>query len=425
VLKLGKRKRNIVSDILILIIDDDEISRLLLKTYLSSQDFKVIEAEDGPKGIELAEQFRPDLIICDIAMPGLDGFEVLRALQKTSSAAFIPFIFLTAQSDQDTFRDGMELGADDFLTKPVSRARLAHTIQVQLAKRQKLAHYYATEFRPANPFNIASSNPPASPKATLQAELAKALQRAELQVYYQPQVQIESGQIVGIEALLRWQHPRRGLISPEEFIPIAEESGLIEPFSQWVLHTACHQNRTWQLQYGWQFRVAVNLPARQFNQVQLTGQVRQALAGSGLNPAYLELELTETMLAHDIQNVVSTMQALKELGIQLAIDDFGTGYSSLSHLKHFPFDTLKLDRNFIRNLETEPKTREILLTIIQLAHRLNLKTVAEGVETCQQLAFLRKARCAEAQGYLFAKAMPVPVFESFMLANKGLILASA
>ncbi|RTE07073.1 bifunctional diguanylate cyclase/phosphodiesterase [Paenibacillus whitsoniae] len=251
-------------------------------------------------------------------------------------------------------------------------------------------------------FYTPDMNDAVSKKMQLEIGLRKALERGEFQVYYQPQINVATGGIIGVEALIRWQHPELGQISPVEFIPMAEETGLIIPIGEWVLKEACRQNKEWQELGFPPIRMAVNISSRQFQQSNLIEVVSQTLKETGLDAKYLELELTESII-QDSKFAISTMQKLKGMGIFLSIDDFGTGYSSLSYLKLFPIDSLKIDQSFTRNMFENVKDAALVHTIISMAHNLDLKVIAEGVETQDQLAFLVEKQCNEAQGYLFSK----------------------
>ncbi|MGG1551222.1 EAL domain-containing protein [Paenibacillus ferrarius] len=251
-------------------------------------------------------------------------------------------------------------------------------------------------------FYTPDMNDAVSKKMQLEIGLRKALERGEFQVYYQPQINVATGGIIGVEALIRWQHPELGQISPVEFIPMAEETGLIIPIGEWVLKEACRQNKEWQERGFPPIRMAVNISSRQFQQSNLIEVVSQTLKETGLDAKYLELELTESII-QDSKFAISTMQKLKGMGIFLSIDDFGTGYSSLSYLKLFPIDSLKIDQSFTRNMFENVKDAALVHTIISMAHNLDLKVIAEGVETQDQLAFLVEKQCNEAQGYLFSK----------------------
>ncbi|MEI6042784.1 MAG: EAL domain-containing protein [Chloroflexota bacterium] len=570
----------------ILVIEDETNIRILIAAFLEQHNFNIIEAENGLVGLELARLHLPDLIICDISMPGMDGFDVLANLLQDSATATVPFIFVTAHTDRASFRRGMSLGADDFLTKPFTGSELYQAVEARLSRQQQLIQPYSSRVRRAeeetnrlqlydsltelpnqrylikelkkllaqpdptglvllhlqidyqriseslgrsfshkvikavaerlvvvlketnwwlahleagqfilvyagmqkNTTNLPNKaqillnklstpyvvqghellvgvniggaiyveenrdhenllkqaqyalkqalqagpnsyrfyNPalhtPSVGLLNLQVDLSYAVQRGELVLHYQPQIALQTGRITGVEVLLRWQHPRLGLLGPDKFIPLAEETGLIEPLGQWVLETACRQNRYWQLQYGWSLSVAINLPACQFYQPDLYELIASTLQRYKMEPAQLELELTETMLMQDPETAQATLYRLKELGIRLALDDFGIGYSSLNYLTQFPVDTLKIDRHFVQNLNSDAKNVAIIKTLIELAQRLNLKVVAEGVENIEQALFLKGEACTEGQGYLFARPMPAAKFEEYMRTNPILAL---
>ena len=245
-------------------------------------------------------------------------------------------------------------------------------------------------------------------RMTTEHSLHRALERSELMLHYQPVVEIHGETTVGVEALIRWQHPDQGLVSPYRFIPVAEESGLIIPIGAWVLEQACHQLRDWNLRgrEGPQGSVDVNLSARQIDDPRIVQTVEEILSRTGLPPEYLTLEITESALMEDAASALGVLRALKEIGVLLAIDDFGTGYSSLSYLQRFPLDVLKVDRLFVEALGVNAEGEEIVSAVINLAHALGLKVVAEGVETSEQLRILRSLECDLAQGFLFSKPLP-------------------
>ena len=238
-------------------------------------------------------------------------------------------------------------------------------------------------------------------------DLRFALERNQLVLYYQPKVDLYSGAITGAEALIRWQHPERGLVPPVQFIPLAEASGLIVPIGSWVLQEACRQTRQWQLAGLPPFRVAVNLSPLQFRQPDLVEQIENVLTETGLSPEYLELEVTESLVMDNPEAAADFLKRLKKMGIRLAMDDFGTGYSSLGYLRRFPFDVLKIDKSFVQNIISEPDDALIATTVIVMAHSLGLQVIAEGVEDESQMRYLRTHLCDEMQGYLFSRPLPV------------------
>jgi diguanylate cyclase (GGDEF)-like protein len=571
----------------ILVIEDEEFVRENLLELLDTEGFEVIGAENGRIGLDLAKAMEPDLILCDVMMPDLDGYGVLSKLRQEPAMASIPFIFLTAKAAKTDFRQGMELGADDYLTKPFTRAELLGAIASRLKKQEAVQNRYSIELQQAKEqlnylihhdsltnlpnqmslreafvqvkptdtskeklvtllsvgldrfnqitdnlghgvgdllikavaerltacvgpqdvvarlnsdrfaiilattehkkeagnvaetilerlsqtftlagqeifitasigialyprdgteiedllnhantamtkasqqggdqyqFYSAAFNVGSSDRLSLQSELRHALEREELQVYYQPQVSLQTGEIIGTEALVRWLHPERGLVSPAKFIPIAEETGLIIPIGEWVLQTACKQTKLWQNSGFASLQVSVNLSSRQFSQIDLRKQLVQILMETGLDPKYIEVELTESMLVQNTEVAIRRLNALKSLGVKIAIDDFGTGYSSLSYLQQFPFDILKIDRCFIQDITNNPHNAAITKAIIEMAKSLNLKLIAEGVETPEELSFICRQDCDAMQGYLFSRPLPTPEFSQLLKARKRLPL---
>ena len=567
----------------ILIVEDNDSIRDSILEILEAEGYEAIGTREGKQGYELAQAEIPDLILCDVTMPKLDGYEVLALIRQNPTTTTIPFIFLTAKSAKGDFRLAMELGADDYLTKPFTRAELLGAIDAQLQKKAATHAYYIKEIEikeeqlnylmhydsltglpnrlslqerfdrigggqtvdgeesplipmlyvsldrfnqtieawgPAcgdrllqavarrllqcmgpeelvaylgtnqfvcipsgardrtraidlaeaaidclrQPFTIddrevfvtasmgitfypdngtelesllgqaalameeaiarggnqyqfytPTFKVEASDRLALETSLRYVLERDELQVYYQPRVSLLTGKVVGAEALLRWYHQERGIISPGRFIPIAEETGAIVPIGEWVLQQACRQAKEWH-RFG-PLLMAINVSGRQFDLPNLPERVFGIVEGEKVEMKSVELELTEGILVKDASLARQKLQDLKALGVQIAIDDFGTGYSSLGYLQQFPFDILKIDRCFVRNLTDEARNAAIVSAIIQMAHNLNLRVIAEGVETESELEFLSQQACDEMQGYLFAKPMSVPDFEKFMEAS--------
>ncbi|MEQ6388313.1 EAL domain-containing protein [Bacillaceae bacterium S4-13-58] len=240
-------------------------------------------------------------------------------------------------------------------------------------------------------------------RLTMENELRRAMRENQFEIHYQPQKEIESGRVVGLEALIRWNHPVRGLVSPGSFIPIAEKTGLIVELGYWVLREACRQNKEWQNQGYEPFVVSVNLSAKQFHSKNLVQKVEEILKETGLHPKYLELEITESIAMTNEDKIIFTLQGLRKLGVHVSIDDFGTGYSSLKYLSQFPISKLKIDKVFIH--ENRERNQAIIKSIIHMSHSLNMKVIAEGVETEEQLIFLQKEKCDEIQGFYYSKPL--------------------
>ncbi|HJV65877.1 MAG TPA: EAL domain-containing protein [Geomonas sp.] len=290
---------------------------------------------------------------------------------------------------------------------------------LSLIKNADSAMYHAKALG-ANNFQFYSSsmNDSAVERLAMEGELRKALERNEFLLCYQPQIDTVSGAMVAVEALVRWQHPERGVVSPGVFIPLAEESGLITAIDNWVMTTACRQIRSWQDAGISPVRVAVNLSGRDFMQNKVLSMVNEALEVSGIDPGYLELEITEGVLMKKADETIQTLNALKAMGLKLSIDDFGTGYSSLSYLQRFPLDMLKIDRSFVSDVTSNGNSAAIVTAIIALAFSLSLDVLAEGVETAEQQSFLQSHGCSRMQGYLFSTPQTAEAIEG-MLKNAG------
>jgi diguanylate cyclase len=558
----------------ILVIEDEVQVRENIQQILELSDYFTLSAEDGLKGVKLAQDNQPDLIICDIMMPKMNGYGVLDEIRKNPVTSTIPLIFLTAKSERSDMRQGMELGADDYLTKPFTAEELLKSINTRLsklnaivakyqekvdqaelkadylsyhdsvtglpnqfflqrefnrlkrladrhhqhipllimgfpqfnhinlilgngsvnsliqamakrltwhftnlnAKSPQIIHLGGERFllmgdltsQPKENVNLAQNclnalchsfeinhheifitpniglisypqdgdnldlllthgeiarhqaqkiggnhyqvyteqlSQNADRKLALESDLHYALDQNEFFLDYQPQVDLWTGRIVGIEALIRWHHPKLGLISPVEFIPIAEETGLIIPIGEWVLRTICCQIKSWQNVQIESFKVAVNLSAYQFRQPNLCEIIQEMIEEYQINPQMLELELTESAIVDNFATAANVMSQLKALGIAIAIDDFGTGYSSLQYLQSLHFDTIKIDKTFIKEVHKNNHNMAITKAIFQIAEALSLKVIAEGIETEEELGFLRLHHCQFGQGYLFHKPL--------------------
>jgi diguanylate cyclase (GGDEF)-like protein len=262
-------------------------------------------------------------------------------------------------------------------------------------------------------------NASAFARLSLENSLCKAIERDELQVYYQAQIDMKSERISGVEALIRWQHPELGLLSADQFVPLAEETGLIVAIGYWLMRAACLQNRTWQLEGLPALHLVINISIHQFKQPDFMDRLTDILTETQLDPHYLDLELTESIIMEDTQENIQKLHKLRGMGINLSIDDFGTGYSSLSYLKRLPINILKIERSFVQDINNSNLDRAIAISIITLAHHLNLRVVAEGVETQEQMELLRSLKCDEVQGYLFNKPLPATSLVELLVSQKS------
>jgi diguanylate cyclase (GGDEF)-like protein/PAS domain S-box-containing protein len=295
--------------------------------------------------------------------------------------------------------------------------RLIEHADIAMYRAKKMGRNNTQFYQPA-------MNEEALERVRIESALRNALERKEFVLHYQPQVDLQSGRVIGMEALIRWRHPELGMVAPHRFIGLAEETGLIVPIGAWVLETACAQAKAWQDAGHGALRIAVNLSPRQFSEPKLVASIADVLHHTGLPPACLEIELTEGLFMHDVALAVELLHKLKALGLALSIDDFGTGYSSFSYLRTFPIDVLKIDRSFISDI-IEGDQAAIVVSIIALAHNLKLRVIAEGVETLAQLDYLRDHGCDEIQGYYFSPALPPAEFEQMLIGGKNLQAALA
>ncbi|MGF1548319.1 MAG: putative bifunctional diguanylate cyclase/phosphodiesterase [Thiotrichales bacterium] len=350
-------------------------------------------------------QGRPEPDHEDLARLGGDEFTVLLAeIAQATDAAVV------AQRIVEALGKPIELAGHE-ITVTTSIGIAVYPDDGQdvetLIKNADMAMYFAKrEGRNAFQFYNESMNTAALKRMTLEKHLRRALERGEFSLHYQPQMEVKSGRISGAEALLRWNNSELGSISPAEFIPLAEETGLILPIGEWVLRTACAQAKAWHDAGVALPRVAVNVSVRQFAQAGFAKLVKEILDETGLIPATLELEITESVIMKDGDAALNTLRELKAVGVQLAIDDFGTGYSSLAYLKQFPIDRLKIDRTFVSAINVDARDRAIAAAVIAMAESMNLSVTAEGVETEGQLSFLESRHCHEAQGYLLSRPLP-------------------
>lgn len=568
---------------LILVIEDTEVMRRSVERSLAGQDMVVAVAATGEEGLALARKLRPALILTDVNMPGIDGFEVLEAIRADPILATTPVVLMTARDDRASIRRGMALGADDYLTKPFTTAEIRETVEARLAHHQRLhaafstrlkkaqaalwfakhhdsesglpnrtafrSHLEAVELDPApmvvmvvaldrfdrlhsafhatRPevleavirdasmriarvvgdeglvFRIGSSrfailygaardaaeaegvadavlsdlrlpmggnelelrvtgsagvamwsaggeravaaaahaeaaafhsgqsggnhtelydptlHDRAFSRLVLESSMHRALEREQFELYYQPQVCARTGALRGVEALIRWHHPQLGMVSPFHFIPVAEETGLIVDIGRWVLRTACAEVASWADDLPG-LRVAVNLSALQLKEERLSIEVMRIIEETGLPAEKLKLELTESMMIQAGDWAGASLRTLRDQGVGISIDDFGTGYSSLSNLRSFPIAELKIDRSFVRHLPDDREAASIVKAVIDMAHQLGLRVIAEGVEELEQLEFLRAEGCDDIQGYYYSKPIPASELRAWAHEQRAL-----
>jgi diguanylate cyclase (GGDEF)-like protein len=572
----------------ILIVDDESHNRKLLETLLQPEGYQTRCAANGDDALASMAELPPDLILLDVMMPGMDGYQVAKCIKANPVTASIPIIMVTANIDRDARLAGLNAGAEEFLTKPIDRAELWYRVrnllrlktlndvlqnqsvlledlvQTRTADLHRLAHYdpltdlpnralllerlkktldsaqehgwsvavmfvdvdglkrvndtlghalgdellaqlserlvdcvrlrdtvgrlggdefaivlamedgqqdaalLANHIQAAlrEPFKLsdrevvvtaslgiavypedsadpetliryadtamyrakqagrdtfrfftAQMNIDVVARRDLEAALRQAIEQDEFVLHYQPKVELEHGGIVGLEALLRWQRPEHGLVSPSDFIAVLEETGLIVDVGRWVIVTACRQVARWMSSGVGPVQVSVNVSGRQFVEGDLQHDVITAIDDNVISADLIELELTESSLMENTERTIAALQSLKRRGVTISIDDFGTGYSSLAYLSRFPIDKLKIDIDFIREITTKADDAVIALTIIRLAHSLNLEVIAEGVETAAQLAYLQYHGCDQVQGYYFSRPLPVRELEPLLRAD--------
>jgi diguanylate cyclase len=566
----GQQPRSPLLDAKVMMVDDEPLMTELIQAHLEDAGYRNFVATNDPRSaLDLLRRERPGLLLLDLMMPQVSGFEILTALRAERELRYMPVIVLTAATGAESKLRALQLGATDFLGKPVDASELVLRVRNTLAFQQyherqthydqttrlpnerlfercidallagraapagaltalfcivipecqelresigrpladalavvlarRLERFHASTSRPARggqplerdalvarlgeqhfglvvegladndevvrtakallamlsepvnlgtheavphpwigvalapgdgrsagalrqsadlavthgrrqgaaPINFASPelNAQSYQRLTLGSQLRNATQRGELRLHYQPKVEVASGRLVGVEALVRWQHPEQGLLPPARFIPLSEELGLIAGIGEWVLLNACREAARWMERVGTPFTVAVNVSKLQVSSGDLGKLVRRALQDSGLAAGQLVIELTESMLVEDVPHCLSLMHELKAIGVTLSIDDFGTGYSSLSYLKRFPLDELKIDRSFIADLPGRPTDSALVRTVIELGHSLGMSVTAEGVETSEQLAVLRALGCDLCQGFFFGRPM--------------------
>lgn len=357
---------------LILVVDDDPDKRGLLRYNLLHEGFKVAEASNGKEALDLFKEEFPDLILLDAVMPVMDGFETCRALRALPGGQTVPILMTSSLVDDSSIEKAYASGITEFVTKPIQWSLLRHRIHQLLKERalNALRPVIAALSDAPNPRDLVGltakldkdffkratiHNQQLIDQLRLKRDLHTAVQNNELELHYQPQIDFFSGKTVGVEALLRWNHPDLGLIGPDRFIGIAEETGIITKIGDWILWKACQDCKRWQKYDYPAIKVAVNVSPKQLEEPDFITKVQTVLKTTGLEPKYLELEITEGQHIKDIKASYALLSTLREIGIEIAVDDFGTGYSSLSYLQQLPVDVLKIDAYFVRSLGDNQK----------------------------------------------------------------------
>ena len=415
------------SKITILIVDDTRYNLQILSIMLANQGYGVLEATNGIDAIDLAKTHIPSLILLDIKMPEMDGYQVCTNLKNNPSTQQIPVIFISALENVEEKVEAFTVGGIDFINKPFHLievlARVETHLRVSSLQAQLLEQTKLLEVR-----NISLQKEISSLTGInwdLYSEVKEAIDRQDLRLFYQPIVNLQTDLITGFEALIRWQHPQRGLLAPIDFIDVIEGTDLIYPVGRWVLNTACQQLQNWQQSFPKyaDLTMSVNVSTKQLSEFNLVEYIREILQETQINPHSLKLEITESTVMGDRDRTLQILDQLKDLKIQFCIDDFGTGYSSLRRLTDFPINILKIDRSFINNEEWV-----IVKAIGTLAFTLEKSIVVEGIETPTQLATLKtlfrsSIEQCYGQGYLFAKPLNVESATELLATNTTFVIS--
>ncbi len=414
------------SKITILVVDDTQYNLQILSMMLANQGYAVLEATNGIEAIELAKAHLPSLILLDIKMPDMSGYEVCTSLKNNSTTQQIPIIFISAIENVEEKVEAFSIGGIDFINKPFHLievlARVETHLRVSSLQAQLLEQTKLLEIQ-----NISLQKEISDLTGLdwdLYAELKEAIDSQQMRLFYQPIVNFKTDLITGFEALIRWEHPQRGIIPPSDFIDIIETTDLIYPVGRWVLETACKQLQTWRQDFPKyaDLTMNVNVSTKQLTEFSLVEYMSEILYEYQINPRCLKLEITESTVMGDLDLTLKILHQLKDLNIQFCIDDFGTGYSSLRRLTDFPIDILKIDRSFIHNGEWV-----IVKAIGILAFTLGKNVVVEGVETLKQLAMLKTlfqsylGGCY-GQGYLFAKPLNPESASELLASNQTFVI---
>ena len=392
----------IVSKARILVVEDDPEIRQVLREFLS-RSYQCTAVDSAEEALALISAQRFDLILSDITMQRMSGLEMVPQIRVVAPQTMV--VMISGLQTIECAIAAMRVGAFDYITKPFDLS------QVDAAVCRALEHGKLLATKQLHEESLKELVKQRTEEVELESSLRRAVEREEFVIHYQTQVDIESGEIVGTEALVRWQHPQFGLLHPADFISLAEKTGLIVDIGAAVMRAAAVQTHQWQVDACPDFHVAVNVSARQLQEEDFVSRLFEILAESELDPASLELELTETSIVEISKSIATALTDIRRMGVKIAIDDFGTGYSSLSYLGRLPIDTIKLDRSFVNGATTHPDQAAVVMAIVNLAHNLRLKVIAEGVETEEQLNFLRLLGCDQGQGYFFDRPIPAELIK--------------
>jgi diguanylate cyclase len=414
------------SKITILVVDDTRYNLQILSIMLANQGYSVLEATNGVDAIDLAKTHLPSLILLDIRMPEMDGYQVCSNLKNNPTTHQIPVIFISAIENVEEKVEAFAVGGIDFINKPFHLievlARVETHLRVSSLQAQLFEQTKLLEMQNINLQKEISSL--TGLNWDLYAEIKEAMEKEDLRLFYQPIVNFQTDLITGFEALIRWQHPQRGLLAPIHFIDLVEKTDLVYSVGQWVLNTACQQLQIWQHSFPKykDLTMSVNVSTKQLSEYNLVEYIRKILQESQINPHSLKLEITESTVMGDLDRTLQILHQLKKLEIQFCIDDFGTGYSSIRRLTDFPIDILKIDRSFINNEEWA-----IVNAIGTLAFTLGKIIVVEGIETTKQLEILKtlfRASIGECygQGYLFAKPLKSESATELLARNVAFVI---
>jgi len=403
----------------LLIVDDEPNILRALERVFQDDGYRVLTATSGAEGLKLLAKLSVQVIISDQRMPNMTGSEFLTEVKRLYPNTVR--IILSGYSEFEAVKTAINEGAIyKFFNKPWDETMLHQEVRDAFAINLQQNEKERQLIRLMNFAKLSGLNGnKLSDVDILEPEMHEALEKKQFIIYYQPIVFADTEYIRGAEALLYWQHPTKGFLSPEKFIPLFEETGMIIPVTGWVMKTACQQLKKWQSEGNANLCLAINLSAYQLNHSGLLDLVVEILQSTQIPANCLDLEITESLIMYNVESNIILLQKLKNLGVQLSLDDFGTGYSSLSYLKSFPIDILKIDKSFTQDVSTNPISAEIVTTIILLAKSLGLAVIAEGVETKNQLEFMRKQHCDFIQGYYFSKPITAEEMTDLLLAEKN------